>query len=76
MGASLTALATVVWSDFAEASQQPQVELSDELTVPTPVKVSKIEHPSLAEFLTDQVMELDHPRPGKRKSRFGSFEGY
>ena len=76
MAASLTALATVVWSDLAEASQQPQVELSDELTVAPPVKTSKIEHTPAPDFFIDELMKMDAPRPGKRKARFGSFEGY
>lgn len=74
MAASLTALATVVWSDFAQASQQPQVELSDELTVAPPVKTSKIEH--APDPLEEVLLRLEKPRPSRRGSRFGSFEGY
>ena len=76
MAASLTALATVVWSDLAEASQQPQSELSDDLSDPQPVKMSKVEHTPLPEFGIEEIMKMDAPRKGKRKSPFGSFEGY
>ena len=75
MAASLTALATVIWSDLAQASQQPQVQLSDELSEAPPVKTSKIEH-AVPPDLIDELMKMDSPRPGKRKARFGSFEGY
>ncbi len=74
MAASLTALATVIWSDFAQASQQPQVELSDELIAPPPVKTSKIEH--TPDPFEEVLLRLEKPRPSKRSSRFGSFEGY
>ena len=60
MAASLTALTTVVWSDLAEASQQPQSEFSDDLADPQPVKMSKVE------FIVDEIMKMDAPRPGKR----------
>ncbi len=76
MAASLTALTTVVWSDLAEASQQPQSEFSDELSDPQPVKMSKVEHTALPDFGIDELMKMDASRPRKRKSPFGSFEGY
>ena len=79
MAASLTALATVIWSDFAEAAQD-QVVLSDEMESPTPVTLSKIQHaagPDLDAMLLEPAMELPS-KPGKPKRRlnFGSFEGY
>ena len=76
MAASMTALVTVVWSDYAEASESAQVEFSDELTDAQPVKLVKIEHKQ-----PDELLEFGMPQPmkvGKRKGRlnFGSFEGY
>jgi hypothetical protein len=80
MAASMTALATVVWSDFAEASVLPQVELADDVLAPQPVKMTKIEHKpaALADLL--DALEMAQPmKKGKRKGGrldFGSFEGY
>lgn len=78
MTASMTALATVVWSDFAEASEPARIELADDVLVQPPVKLAKIEHKVVEE---DVFGEIDEPRPmkkAKRKGRldFGSFEGY
>ena len=70
MGASLTALATVVWSDFAEAA--PAQELSDEVAAPTPVKLVKLQHAPQVDELLIPLEEL----PRKRRLNFGSFEGY
>jgi hypothetical protein len=76
MAASLTALAAIVVSDFAEAAERPEVMLSDELAPRTPVKVAKIEHkvidaPDFEELLMPQ------PKAGKKKRlNFGAFEGY
>ena len=78
MTASMTALATVVWSDFAEASEPAQTMLADDVLVQPPVKLAKIEHKVVED---DVLAEIDEPRPlkkSKRKGRldFGSFEGY
>lgn len=78
MAASMTAMATVVWSDLAEASVlAPQVELADEVPSPSPVKLRKVEHHEDA-LLDDLRLELGQkPQPGSRKRvRFGNFEGY
>jgi hypothetical protein len=81
MAASLTALATVIWSDFAEAAQQ-QVVLSDELEPPTPVKLAKIQHAQEQEFMPVLFEDEFKPmptkpgKPTKRRLNFGSFEGY
>lgn len=79
MAASMTALATVIWSDFAEAAEPAQVMLADEVTAPQPVKLAKIEHKPLPE--DELLADIDLPRPikkkpGKRRLDFGSFEGY
>lgn len=80
MAASLTALATVVVSDFAEAAERPEVMLADELTPQAPVKIAKIEHKVIEEpSLEDLGLELPMPKPGpskKKRLNFGSFEGY
>jgi len=81
MAASMTALATVVWSDFAEAAEPAQVMLADELTAPQPVKLAKIEHkqPSEEELMLADL-EAEQQKPVKKNKRkrldFGSFEGY
>ena len=79
MAASLTALATVIWSDFAEAAQE-QAVLSDDQESPTPVKLSKIAHntgPDLDALLLEPAMEMpSEPGKPKRRLNFGSFEGY
>lgn len=77
MAASLTALATVVVSDFAEAAERPEVMLADDLTPRAPVKIAKIEHkvidePSLEELLEQKPMV----KKKKRRLDFGAFEGY
>jgi hypothetical protein len=75
MTASLTALATVVWSDLAEASVVTQEQLADEVPAPSPVKVSKIQHKE--ELDLSEILEQPRPmKPGKRRLNFGSFEGY
>ena len=79
MAASMTALGTVIWSDFAQASEVMQVELADDVTTPSPVKLAKIEHkPVEAELLPDFDIPEPTKMPMKRKRRldFGSFEGY
>ena len=82
MAASLTALATVVWSDFAEAAAEPQVALADDVQTPTPVKVTKIQHrdETLDELLLEPMMEMPPTgkpgKPSRRRLDFGSFEGY
>lgn len=77
MAASTTALATLCWSDFAQASELQHIELADDVMVPPPVKVAKIEHKRQLEKAFPRAMR--EPRKmGKRKARldFGSFEGY
>ena len=46
MAASLTALATVAWSDFAHASEvlPPTELLVDDVPEAPPVKLTKVEH--------------------------------
>jgi hypothetical protein len=77
MTASLTALAAVVWSDFAEASVEPQVQLADELPANWPVKVTKVEHHEVD--VEDLFEPVDMPPPQRDKKgrlHFGNFEGY
>lgn len=75
MAASVTALATVVWSDLAEASQAPQVLLADELPVVAPVKLAKVDYAKAnAEAELEELMEKKRAR--KRRIDFGNFEGY
>ena len=84
MAASLTALATVVWSDFAEAAAEPQVALADDVQTPTPVKVTKIQHQvvddSFDELLLEPMMQMPPTgkpgKPSRRRLNFGSYEGY
>lgn len=83
IAASVTALSTVIWSDFADAAEPTQLELADDVVAPRPVKLAKIEHkPTLLDDpMFDFTMEnaLNRPsRVSKRNSRinFGSFEGY
>lgn len=79
MAASLTAMATVIWSDLAEASEPAQVLLADEVVAPKPVKLAKIEHKQVEEVMPfeDEPMPVAK-KPAKKKRRldFGSFEGY
>ncbi len=77
MAASMTALGTVIWSDFAQAGEPTQVELADEVTPATPVKLAKIEHkPVEDELLADVPEPSKKPMKRKRLLDFGSFEGY
>lgn len=81
MAASLTAMATVIWSDIAEASEPAQVLLADDVVAPKPVKLAKIEHkqveePSLVMPFEDESMPVKKPTKKKRRLDFGSFEGY
>lgn len=75
MAASLTALATVVWSDYSEAAQEPAVMLADDLTPSVPVKVAKIEH-KVAELEDIPMLPPEKPMKKKRRLDFGAFEGY
>lgn len=73
MSASLAAVGAVVWSDIAQASQQPTVavELTDELTEVEPVKLTKVKYAVVEE--EDVVV----PMPKKKRLvDFGRFEGY
>jgi hypothetical protein len=74
MAASLTAMATVIWSDLAEASEPAQVMLADDVVAPKPVKLAKIEHKQVDEFEDEPVAKK--PIKKKRRLDFGSFEGY
>ncbi len=78
MAASITALATVVWSDYSEAAQEPAIELADDLAPAVPVKVAKIEHKVVADDFDDLGLELPKPMKVSKKKRlnFGAFEGY
>jgi hypothetical protein len=78
MAASMTALATVVVSDFAEAAERPEVMLSDDLTPQAPVKVAKIEHKVIDEPTFDEILEMPVQKKigKKRRLDFGAFEGY
>jgi hypothetical protein len=78
MAASITALATVVWSDYSEAAEGPEVMLADDLAPAAPVKVAKIEHKVVDDF--EDELPLLPPKPMKVSKRkrldFGAFEGY
>ena len=79
MAASMTALGAVIWSDSAQANEPMPVELADDVTPATPVKLAKIEHkPVEDELLADLEIPEPTKKPMKRKRRldFGSFEGY
>lgn len=70
MTASLAAFGAVVWSDLAEASQQPLVvEQTDELPQFEPVKVTKKKYLVIEEEEDDGFGELG-------RVNFGKFEGY
>jgi hypothetical protein len=83
MAASLTALGTIVWSDLAQATEAPQIEIADDVPSASPVKMMKVEHnraqPSdddlfLSELLGEKPMPAGKPRKGR--VNFGHFEGY
>jgi hypothetical protein len=76
MAASLTALATVVVSDFAEAAERPEVMLADDLAPQAPVKIAKIEHKVIEEPSLDELLEQKPIVKKKRRLDFGAFEGY
>lgn len=79
MAASLTAMATVIWSDIAEASEPAQVMLADEVAAPRPVKLAKIEHKqveAVMPFEAEPMPVVKKPMKKKRRLDFGSFEGY
>jgi hypothetical protein len=70
MSASLVALGAVIWSDIAQASQQPvSIEQTDELTVAPPVKLQKFKYEVVEEEEDDGFGELG-------RIDFGKFEGY
>ncbi len=79
MAASVAALATVIWSDLADAAEPAKIELADDLVAPQPVKLAKVEHKqTLDQAIFEPAMEPSKASKPKRKSRinFGSFEGY
>lgn len=83
MVGSLTAMATIVVSDIAEAGSPPEVQVQADAPEPKPVKMSKVDR--RAELDLDSLDELqpvpvkEPPRPRAKKKRavdFGRFEGY